>query len=114
VEINDTENSLQHPAQALLDAQVIIRTAEIATDGTVRIQSGATVVQDSTGESEATETKAKAQGAINALSTHTVYTSFLDTLDKEEKTKIQEKLGDRDNQIADFRRGKIEQSDELL
>jgi 2-amino-4-deoxychorismate synthase len=50
-----------------LDAPILIRTAEIAPDGTVRIAAGATLVRGSTPEAELAETRAKAAGILSAF-----------------------------------------------
>jgi phenazine biosynthesis protein phzE len=51
-----------------LDAPILIRTAEIAADGTVRVAAGATLVRGSQPESELAETRTKAAAIVNALS----------------------------------------------
>ncbi|GIF47592.1 phenazine biosynthesis protein phzE [Asanoa ferruginea] len=50
-----------------LDSAIMIRTAEIDGDGTLRLGVGATLVRDSNPESEVAETKAKAAGMLAAL-----------------------------------------------
>jgi phenazine biosynthesis protein phzE len=50
-----------------LDAPILIRTAEIAAGGAVRIPAGATLVRGSVPESELAETRAKAAGILAAL-----------------------------------------------
>lgn len=50
-----------------LDAPILIRTAEIAPDGTVRVAAGATLVRGSRPEAELAETRAKAAGIMAAL-----------------------------------------------
>ncbi|MFJ9409486.1 anthranilate synthase family protein [Streptomyces sp. NPDC101393] len=50
-----------------LDSAILIRTADIADTGRVRIGVGATLVRHSDPESEAAETRAKAAGLIAAL-----------------------------------------------
>ncbi|MEU0333856.1 anthranilate synthase family protein [Streptomyces sp. NPDC006193] len=50
-----------------LDAVIVLRTADIAADGTVRLTTGATVVRDSAPREEAAETTAKAAGLLTAL-----------------------------------------------
>ena len=52
---------------ASLDSPILIRTAEIAADGSVRVAAGATLVRGSTPESELAETRAKAAGIVAAL-----------------------------------------------
>jgi len=51
-----------------LDAPILIRTAEIAADGRVRIAAGATLVRGSRPAAELAETRAKAAGIVAALS----------------------------------------------
>lgn len=50
-----------------LDAPILIRTAELGPDGTVRLPVGATLVRHSTPEGEVAETHAKAAGVLAAL-----------------------------------------------
>ncbi|HEY7274024.1 MAG TPA: chorismate-binding protein, partial [Actinoplanes sp.] len=50
-----------------LDAPILIRTAEIFPDGTLRVPVGATLVRHSTAEGEVAETHAKAAGVLAAL-----------------------------------------------
>ncbi|GAA1881085.1 anthranilate synthase family protein [Asanoa iriomotensis] len=50
-----------------LDSAIMIRTAEIGGDGTLRLGVGATLVRDSNPESEVAETRAKAAGMLAAL-----------------------------------------------
>ena len=52
---------------ASLDSPILIRTAEIAADGSVRVAAGATLVRGSVPESELAETRAKAAGIVAAL-----------------------------------------------
>jgi phenazine biosynthesis protein phzE len=53
--------------QPRLDAPILIRTAEITADGTVRVAAGATLVRGSTPEAELAETRSKAAGILAAL-----------------------------------------------
>ncbi|MBT0770363.1 chorismate-binding protein [Kineosporia sp. J2-2] len=55
-----------------LDAPILIRTAEIAPDGTVRVAAGATLVRGSGPEAELAETRSKAAGIMAALTGETV------------------------------------------
>jgi len=55
-----------HGAQAL-DSAIMIRTADISAEGRMTIGVGATLVRDSSPESEAEETRAKAAGLLAAL-----------------------------------------------
>jgi len=50
-----------------LDAPILIRTAEISPDGTLRVPVGATLVRHSTPEGEVAETHTKAAGILAAL-----------------------------------------------
>ena len=50
-----------------LDAPILIRTAEISPDGTLRVPVGATLVRHSTAAGEVAETRAKAAGILAAL-----------------------------------------------
>jgi phenazine biosynthesis protein phzE len=52
---------------ASLDSPILIRTAEIAADGSVRVAAGATLVRGSRPDSELAETRAKAAGIVAAL-----------------------------------------------
>lgn len=54
-------------AKPYLDSAIAIRTLEMATDGQFKIQSGATVVQDSVPAKEATETSAKVAAMLGIL-----------------------------------------------
>lgn len=50
-----------------LDAPILIRTAEVDDEGTLRVRAGATLVRHSDPTSEAAETSAKAAGVLGAL-----------------------------------------------
>ena len=50
-----------------LDSAILIRTADISSEGLMKIGVGATLVRDSSPESEAAETRAKAAGLLAAL-----------------------------------------------
>ncbi|MBK6885174.1 MAG: chorismate-binding protein [Tetrasphaera sp.] len=50
-----------------LDSAITIRTMEIGLDGTVRLQSGGTIVRDSVPEKEVAEVVSKMQGPLDAL-----------------------------------------------
>ncbi|MGW7055424.1 anthranilate synthase family protein [Streptomyces sp. NPDC054887] len=50
-----------------LDSPILIRTADIASDGRLRVPVGATLVRDSDPDSEVAETHAKAAGVLAAL-----------------------------------------------
>ncbi|WP_019884143.1 anthranilate synthase family protein [Streptomyces purpureus] len=51
-----------------LDSAIVLRTADIAEDGSVQLAAGATVVRDSVPREEAMETSAKVAGFLGALS----------------------------------------------
>lgn len=50
-----------------LDSSILIRTAEFSSDGQMRIGTGATLVRQSSAENEATETRSKAAGLLQAI-----------------------------------------------
>lgn len=50
-----------------LDSAILIRTADIDREGGLRVSVGATIVRHSDPDSEAAETRAKAQAVLNAL-----------------------------------------------
>ena len=54
-----------------LDSAILIRTADIAADGRMRIAVGATLVRHSSPEAEAAETRAKAAGLLQAFEPET-------------------------------------------
>ncbi|MFJ8980816.1 anthranilate synthase family protein [Streptomyces sp. NPDC102282] len=51
-----------------LDAAIMLRTADLGTDGAVRLTAGSTVVRESVPAEEAAETTAKLSGLLDALS----------------------------------------------
>ena len=53
--------------ESSLDSPILIRTAEIAADGTVRVAAGATLVRGSTPAAELAETRTKAAAVVRAL-----------------------------------------------
>ncbi|MFE7391750.1 anthranilate synthase family protein [Streptomyces sp. NPDC057582] len=58
----------QEPGEAqTLDSPILIRTADIAADGRLRVPVGATLVRHSDPDSEVAETHAKAAGVLTAL-----------------------------------------------
>ncbi|KOG74825.1 hypothetical protein ADK77_03935 [Streptomyces antibioticus] len=57
----------QEGGRRALDAVIVLRTADITADGSVRLTTGATVVRDSVPREEAAETTAKAAGLLTAL-----------------------------------------------
>ncbi|MEU1125769.1 anthranilate synthase family protein [Streptomyces sp. NPDC005899] len=54
--------------QRRLDAAIMLRTADLGTDGTVRLTAGSTVVRESVPAHETAETTAKLSGLLDALS----------------------------------------------
>ncbi|MEU6172297.1 anthranilate synthase family protein [Streptantibioticus parmotrematis] len=56
--------STDEHGERALDSAILIRTAEISTDGTMRLAAGATVVRDSRPEAETDETSAKAASLL--------------------------------------------------
>ncbi|MEU2898607.1 anthranilate synthase family protein [Streptomyces sp. NPDC001273] len=54
--------------QRWLDAALMLRTADVGADGTVRLTAGATVVRESVPAHETAETTAKLSGLLDALS----------------------------------------------
>jgi len=50
-----------------LDLNILIRTAEVRSDGTVRLRAGAGIVADSVPDLELAETRAKARGLLRGL-----------------------------------------------
>ncbi|MGH3445956.1 MAG: anthranilate synthase family protein [Nocardioidaceae bacterium] len=49
------------------DAPIVIRTADVSVDGVLTVTAGATLVRDSTADSEVAETHAKAAGILGAF-----------------------------------------------
>lgn len=56
-----------------LDAPILIRTAQIASDGAIRVSAGATLVRHSSPEGEVAETAGKAAGLLGALGLEAAY-----------------------------------------
>lgn len=50
-----------------MDSPILIRTADVGTDGRLKVTAGATLVRDSNPESEVAETHAKASGILSAF-----------------------------------------------
>jgi phenazine biosynthesis protein phzE len=85
------------------DAPILIRCADVSTDGSVRITAGATLVRDSDPSSEVAETRAKAGGILTAfgLAEAPVVTDpDLDTLTTDEDVLIA--LGSRNQRLSRF------------
>ncbi|HEY1118636.1 MAG TPA: hypothetical protein VGE43_13070, partial [Acidimicrobiales bacterium] len=53
--------------EAVLDSPIVIRTADVSTDGRLRVTAGATLVRDSDPAYEVAETHAKAGGILSAF-----------------------------------------------
>ena len=51
----------------ILDSPILIRTADVTTDGALKVTAGATLVRDSDPDSEVAETLAKASGVLSAF-----------------------------------------------
>ncbi|GAB2962141.1 anthranilate synthase family protein [Saccharothrix stipae] len=78
-----------------LDSAILIRTADIARDGRLRIGVGATLVRHSDPVGEVAETRAKAAGLLAAL-------GAADTTRFGDHPSVREALRDRNVPIADF------------
>jgi phenazine biosynthesis protein phzE len=87
--------------QPRLDAPILIRTAEITADGTVRVAAGATLVRGSKPEAELAETRAKAAGIIAAL-TGTASAPEAMGASFEPSARIGELLASRNHTLAPF------------
>ncbi|GAA2669114.1 chorismate-binding protein [Actinoplanes palleronii] len=64
--------SVSDTGEQSLDAPILIRTAEITPDGTLRVPVGATLVRHSTAAGEVAETHTKAAGILAALGASTI------------------------------------------
>ncbi|GIF12120.1 anthranilate synthase family protein [Actinoplanes teichomyceticus] len=64
--------SVSDRGEQTLDAPILIRTAEITPDGTLRVPVGATLVRHSTAAGEVAETHTKAAGVLAALGAATI------------------------------------------
>lgn len=92
-----------------LDSPILIRTAEIAADGSVRVAAGATLVRGSNPESELAETKAKAAAIVAALASSPRPASLRDLTgqsvqdrEKGQDPEILKVLADRNRTLARF------------
>jgi 2-amino-4-deoxychorismate synthase len=84
-----------------LDAPILIRTAEISPDGTLRLPVGATLVRHSTAEGEVAETHTKAAGVLAALGLGSVSRSS-GTAEPIESPEVQAALAARNTDLARF------------
>lgn len=76
-----------------LDSTILIRTADIASSGRVKIAVGATLVRHSNPESEVAETKAKAAGVLSALTAQAGFATH---------PEVREALSSRNDSLAGF------------
>jgi phenazine biosynthesis protein phzE len=83
-----------------LDAPILIRTAEIAPDGTLRVPVGATLVRHSTAAGEVAETHTKAAGILAALGAVTNAASFVRP--EPDSPEVQAALSARNTGLARF------------
>ncbi|PMS18336.1 phenazine-specific anthranilate synthase component I [Trinickia dabaoshanensis] len=81
--------------RAELDSAILIRTADIDRNGALRVSVGATIVRHSDPDSEAAETRAKAQAVLNAL-------GQTSTQDFSAHPLVRSALSDRNVGISDF------------
>jgi len=79
----------------VIDSSIVIRTADIATNGKLKISVGATLVRDSNPADETAETHAKASSVLSALGVNSK--SKLSN-----HPEVVELLGNRNKSIADF------------
>jgi 2-amino-4-deoxychorismate synthase len=84
-----------------LDAPILIRTAEIAPDGTLRLPVGATLVRHSTAGGEVAETHTKAAGVLAALGLRSLSRSS-GTAEPIESPEVQAALAARNADLARF------------
>ena len=83
-----------------LDAPILIRTAEISPDGTLRVPVGATLVRHSTAAGEVAETHTKAAGILAALGA--VPGRPAGTRREADSPEVQELLAARNRDLARF------------
>jgi phenazine biosynthesis protein phzE len=89
--------------RATADSPIVIRTADVSTDGALRVTSGATLVRDSQASSEVAETHAKAGGILAAfglVEQATAAAQGLDELVHDEDVVIA--LGSRNQRLSRF------------
>ncbi|HEU4350018.1 MAG TPA: anthranilate synthase family protein [Actinoplanes sp.] len=84
-----------------LDAPILIRTAEISPDGTLRVPVGATLVRHSTPAGEVAETHTKAAGILAALGLHPT-TPFRGTPPAVNTAAVEAALAARNTDLARF------------
>ncbi len=102
---SQTDEKTKSLGQPMLDSSILIRFAQISTDGGLDIRVGSTITKDSVGRKEAEEATSKAKALLNALDGKT----------KNTKSSVLKKLQDsRSNnleviseQLSDFWQGKL-------
>jgi len=86
-----------------LDSAILIRTAQVKSDGKFSVQAGAGIVRDSVPEKEADETRRKAEGFLKILKHSPVAgqseTNYLKDVDAEE---LKQKLESRNARLSRF------------
>jgi len=85
-----------------VDAPILIRTAYLDADGTVRVPAGATLVRHSTPEGEVAETLAKASGVLTALGVLPRGASAAAVLDLAAQPEVSAALAARNERLASF------------
>jgi phenazine biosynthesis protein phzE len=85
-----------------VDAPILIRTAYLDADGTVRVPAGATLVRHSTPEGEVAETLAKASGVLTALGVLPRGASASTALDLAAQPDVAAALAARNERLASF------------
>ncbi|GGN05372.1 phenazine biosynthesis protein phzE [Actinoplanes campanulatus] len=93
---------LDHDEQGrqTLDAPILIRTAEISPDGSLRVPVGATLVRHSTAAGEVAETHTKAAGLLSALGA--VPSQPLPVRGTAQTAEVRELLAARNDELARF------------
>ncbi|WP_340613327.1 anthranilate synthase family protein [Xenorhabdus thailandensis] len=102
-----------YSGQRYLDSAIVIRTADITTQGHFRLTAGSTIVRDSIPHNEASETRAKLQGLIH---------SFFDTAADRSQIKLPAKLlgqaeqllAQRNEKVSNFWLGNVQQSQNVV
>lgn len=82
-----------------LDSAITIRTMEVDLDGNVLLQSGASIVRDSSPESETEEVKAKVAGLLRAISSAIPVEPKLPAFRGDELDRV---LASRNDQLSNF------------
>ncbi|GAA3849968.1 phenazine biosynthesis protein PhzE [Saccharothrix violaceirubra] len=85
-----------------LDSAILIRTAEVSASGRMTIGVGATLVRDSSPESEAAETRAKAAGLLAALRGEDPPAAFARVPELGADPAVRAALAERNVPLADF------------